>query len=215
MSGDKKMLEAFRSGEDIHTATAAAIWKVDVKDVTSDQRRAAKAINFGILYGQGPHGLARVTGLPYAEAKEFIAEYFNAYPALNDFLETTKELARANGYVETLFGRRRPTPDIHSHIPYLRAAAERMAINMPVQGTATGDLIKLALIALAKELPKVSADPRMLLQVHDEVLFEVPTKDVKKVAAAVQEIMENVEKIGCPIVVDAKAGVNWEEMKKV
>lgn len=215
MSGDKKMLAAFEAGEDIHTATAAAIWKVAPKDVTSEQRRAAKAINFGILYGQGPHGLARVTGLSFAEAKDFIAAYFKTYPSLKDFLETTKDLARANGYVETLFGRRRPIPDIVSNIPHLRAAAERMAINMPVQGTATGDLIKLALIALAKELPTVSAGTRMLLQVHDEVLLEVPTKEVKKVAEAVKDIMAHVEKIGCPIVVDAKAGPNWEEMKGV
>jgi DNA polymerase-1 len=215
MSGDKKMLAAFHAGEDIHAATASAIWDVPLTEVTQDQRRKAKAINFGILYGQGPHGLARVTGLSYAEAKDFIAAYYKAHHSVRDFLDATKAKAQELGYVETLFGRRRSTPDIHSNIPYLRAAAERMAINMPVQGTATGDLIKLALIALAKDLPKISADTRMLLQVHDEVLFEVPTKEVKRVAAAVKDIMENVEKIGCPIVVEAKAGKNWEEMEKV
>lgn len=215
MSGDAKMLAAFRAGEDIHAATASAIWKVPLERVTSDQRRKAKAINFGILYGQGPHGLARVTGLSFAEAKDFIAAYYEAHPGVQRFLEKTKKEAVKNGYVETLFGRRRPIPDIVSNIPYLRAAAERMAINMPVQGTATGDLIKLALIALAKELPGVSSKTRMLLQVHDEVLFEVPTKDVKKVASAVKEIMETVESFGCPIEVDAKAGQNWEEMKGV
>jgi DNA polymerase-1 len=215
LSKDEKMLAAFNSGLDIHTATAAAIWKVAPNEVTKDQRRAAKAVNFGIIYGQGPQGLARSAGIPFAEAKEFIAAYFDTYRGIKEYLDSTKAKAHELGYVETLFGRRRPIPDINSGMPQLRAAAERMAINMPVQGTATGDLVKLALIRLAQELPKISADARMLLQVHDEILLEVPQKDVKKVAAAVRDIMENIEKIGVPIVVDAKKGKNWEEMEKM
>lgn len=215
LAKDKKMLEAFEKGLDIHTATAAAIWHVPLDKVTKDQRRAAKAINFGIIYGQGPQGLSKAAGVPYEEAKQFIAEYFHVYSGIREYLDQTKALAHKLGYVETLFGRRRPIPEINSPLPQLRAAAERMAINMPVQGTATGDLVKLALIDIAKKLPEISPKSRLLLQVHDEVVLEVPEKEVTKVAKVVQEIMENVEKIGCPIVVDAKAGKNWEEMKGV
>lgn len=215
LSGDQKMLAAFNAGLDIHTATAADIWKVPLDKVSKDQRRAAKAINFGVIYGQGPHGLSRVANIPFAEAKKFIDVYFETYRGVKDYLDATRAKAHDLGYVETLFGRRRPIPEINSSMPQLRAAAERMAINMPVQGTATGDLVKLALIKLAEELPKISPDSRMLLQVHDEVLFEVPAKEIKRVAVAVQDIMETVEKIGCPIVVDAKYGKNWDEMTKI
>lgn len=215
LAHDKKMLEAFEQGLDIHTATAAAIWHIPLDEVTKDQRRAAKAINFGIIYGQGPQGLAKAAGVPYEEAKQFIAEYFHVYSGIREYLDQTKALAHARGYVETLFGRRRPIPEINSPLPQMRAAAERMAINMPVQGTATGDLVKLALIEIAKKLPSISSKSRLLLQVHDEVVLEVPEKEVKKVAAAVREMMETIEKIGVKIVADAKAGKNWEEMTKV
>lgn len=215
LAHDEAMLDAFRRNIDIHTATASAIWHIPLDEVTKDQRRAAKAFNFGIIYGQGPQGLAKAAGIPYAEAKMFIEEYFHAYSGVREYLDQTKALAHARGYVETLFGRRRPIPEINSPLPQMRAAAERMAINMPVQGTATGDLIKLALIALAEELPKKFPETHILLQVHDELVFEVPSEDVKKVAARVKDIMENVEKIGVPIVADAKYGPNWEEMQKV
>ncbi|MFZ2804746.1 MAG: DNA polymerase I [Patescibacteria group bacterium] len=215
LAHDEKMLEAFRQNLDIHTATAAAIWHIPIDEVTKDQRRAAKAINFGIIYGQGPQGLSKAAGVPFQEARAFIDEYFHVYSGIREYLDQTKALAHKLGYVETLFGRRRPIPEINSPLPQMRAAAERMAINMPVQGTATGDLIKLALIALHEKLPKEFPDTRMLLQVHDELVFEVPIKDVKNVAARVKDIMENVEKIGCPIVADAKFGSNWEEMQRV
>ncbi|MBP9864293.1 DNA polymerase I [Patescibacteria group bacterium] len=215
LSHDKKMLEAFEHGLDIHTATAAAINGIELEDVTKDQRRAAKAINFGIIYGQGPHGLAKNAGISYEEAKHFIDEYFQVYSGIREYLDQTKALAHARGYVETLFGRRRPIPEINSPIQQVRAAAERMAINMPVQGTATGDLIKLALIQLAEKLPQISSSAQILLQVHDEVVFEVLDEEVEKVARSVKEIMEHVEKIGCPIVVEAKAGKSWEEMRKI
>lgn len=211
LSKDKAMLEAFENGEDIHTATAAKIWDLKPEDVTKDQRRVAKAINFGLLFGQGPQGLSRTADISYAEAKDFIDRYFVAFSGIREFMDTAKALASAQGYVETLFGRKRPLPEINSPLQMVRAQAERMAINMPVQGT-EADLIKLAMIDVAKELPKVSKDARLLLQVHDELVLEVPEKDVKKVAKVVVETMQNVEKIGCPIVVDAKAGKNWEEM---
>lgn len=214
LAKDEKMLDAFRKNVDIHTATAAAIWHVGLDEVTKDQRRAAKAINFGIIYGQGPVGLSKTAGVSFDEAKRFIAEYFRVYSGVREYLDNTKVLARAQGYVETLFGRRRPTPDINSPMPQFRAAAERMAINMPVQGTAA-DLMKLAMIEVDAKLPQISSKSRLLLQVHDELVLEVPDAEVEKVANAIQDIMQNVEKIGVPIVVDAKVGENWEEMKGV
>ncbi len=214
LSKDRAMLEAFEKGEDIHTATAAKIWDLDLKDVTKDQRRVAKAINFGLLFGQGPQGLSRVADISFNEAREFIARYFAAFSGIKEYMTVSKALAKKQGYIETLFGRKRPLPEINSPLQMVRAQAERMAINMPIQGT-EADLIKLAMIEVAKELPKVSKDSKVLLQVHDELVLEVPEKDVKKVANLVLETMQNVEQIGCPIVVDAKAGKNWEEMATV
>ncbi len=214
LAKDKNMLKAFKDGLDIHTATAAGIWDIKPEDVTKDQRRIAKAINFGLIFGQGPQGLAQVAGIPYAEAKEFIAKYFQVYKGVREYMDQTKALAHSLGYVETFFGRKRYLPEIHSQMAQVRAQAERMAINMPVQGT-DADLMKLSMIALARELPTKFKDTRMLLQVHDELLFEVPEKDVKRVAEFVKNIMEHVEKLDVPIVVEAKAGTNWDEMEKV
>lgn len=214
LAKDHKMIEAFEQRLDIHTATAAAIWNIPLEDVTKDQRRAAKAINFGILYGQGPQGLAKGAGIPFDEAKKFIAQYFDVYRGIRDYIETVKALTRSQGYVETLFGRRRLIPDIVSPAPQFRAAAERMAVNMPVQGT-SADIIKFAMIAIAKELPLICSGARMLLQVHDELLFEVPSDAVADIAKHIAPLMEQVEKIGVPIVVEAKIGVNWDEMTPV
>lgn len=214
LAKDKEMLEAFQRKEDIHTATAAAIWNIDKDAVTKDQRRIAKAINFGLIFGQGPQGLSVAAGISFAEAKQFISTYFEVYRGVKTYMETTKALAHKLGYVETMFGRRRSLPEIHSMLPQVRAQAERMAINMPVQGT-DADLMKLAMIRLHEELPKKFKDVRMLLQVHDELLFEVPKKEIAEVAHFVQDVMEHVEKLPVPIVVDTKAGENWEEMKPV
>jgi DNA polymerase-1 len=182
--------------------------------VTSEQRRAAKAINFGVIYGQGPQGLSKSAGISFEDAKRFIDEYFHVYAGIREYLDQTKALAHTQGFVETLFGRRRAISDINSPLPQFRAAAERMAINMPVQGTAA-DLIKLAMIAVADELPRLSKRARMLLQVHDELVFEVPEPEVGKIAAAVVGRMQDAERIGVRIVVDAKSGKNWDEMKAV
>ncbi len=214
LAKDQAMLEAFHRGEDIHTATAAAIWHVPLENITKDQRRIAKAINFGLIFGQGPQGLSVAAGIPFADAKKFIAAYFDVYRGIKMYMEETRALAHKLGYVETLFGRRRPLPEIHSDLHQLRAQAERMAINMPVQGT-DADLMKLAMIALDRDLPSVSAASRILLQVHDELVLEVPEREVKRVATFVKDIMENVEKVGVPIVVEAKAGRNWEEMERL
>jgi len=214
LANDAKMLEAFRNNLDIHTATAAAIWRIPLDTVSKDQRRAAKAINFGIIYGQGPQGLAKSAGIKYEEARHFIDEYFLTYSGIREYLYQTKALAHAQGYVETLFGRRRPIPEINSPRPEIRAAAERMAINMPVQGTAA-DIIKLAMVEVAKKLPELSSASAMLLQVHDELVFEVPEGEVRKLASEIKDIMENIEKLKCPIVVDAKSGKDWDRMEKV
>jgi DNA polymerase-1 len=211
LAKDKRMLEAFKNGTDIHTATAAAIWDIPLEKVTKEQRRAAKAINFGIIYGQGPLGLSKAAGITFDEAKRFIDEYFHVYSGIREYLENTKVLAHTQGYVETFFGRRRPMTDINSPRPEVRAAAERMAINMPVQGT-SADLIKLAMIDISKQLPIISDRSRMLLQVHDELVFEVPEDEVKLVTPRIINLMQNVEKIGVPLVVDAKNGKNWDEM---
>ena len=212
LSKDSAMTEAFVHGEDIHQSTAAKIWGIPLADVTKDQRRAAKAINFGILYGQGAHGLAATAGIPYAEAKTFIEKYFNVYSGFRAYIDETKALARTRGFVETFFGRRRPMPEILSAIPMLRAQAERMAVNMPLQGTAA-DLMKLAMIEVDKKLASVCAEAKMLLQVHDELMLEVPEKDAERVAVFVKETMEQVEKLGVPIVVDMKIGKSWAHME--
>ncbi len=212
LAKDEEMMKAFQSGKDIHTATAATVWGVPEDKVTRDQRRAAKAVNFGIVYGQGPHGLAKSAGISFGEAQEFIDQYFQIYSGVHEYLQSTKAFARDNGYVETLFGRRRTLRDIRSSNHRARAAAERMAINMPVQGT-QADLIKLAMIEIAHELPKLSPKSRMLLQVHDELVFEIPSKEVHTLAPKLVALMEGVEKIGVPIVVDAKVGTNWDEME--
>ncbi len=214
LAKDARMTEAFELGHDIHTDTAAAIWNIPHTSVTKDQRRIAKAINFGIIFGQGPHGLSQVAGITYAEAKQFIETYFTVYRGVKTFMEFTKNFVRENGYAETLFGRRRYFPDIQSPLPQLRAQAERMAINMPVQGT-DADLMKLAMIEIDAMLPALCPKARLLLQVHDELVFEVPPDDVTRVAKAVKIAMEQIRNIGVPILVEAKAGIRWDEMKPV
>lgn len=214
LANDEKMLAAFRRGEDIHSRTAADIHGIPLESVTKEIRRTAKEVNFGVLYGMGVYGLASRTGMSRDKAKQFIDRYFAVYKGVAAYVETTKALARSRGYAETLFGRRRYIPDMASHNPQLRNAAERMAINMPLQGTAA-DLMKMAMIAIHQELSKVSAKSRMLLQVHDELVFEVPSADVKKVGKFVQETMETVEKLDVPIVVDVSAGQSWGEMERI
>lgn len=214
LAKDKNMLLAFENNEDIHTSTAAKIWDLKLDEVTKDQRRIAKAINFGLIFGQGPQGLARTAGIKFEEAKQFINKYFEVFSGIKEWMELSKALASERGYVETLFGRKRSLPEINSPLPQVRAQAERMAINMPIQGT-EADLIKLAMIKVARELPKISKNANLLLQVHDELVFELPEKQVAKVTPQIVDIMQNIEKIGCPIIVDAKHGQNWEEMSPV
>jgi DNA polymerase-1 len=214
ISGDKNMISAFERNEDIHTITAAKINNIKPEEVTKEMRSRAKAVNFGVLYGMGSNGLAQRTGISRERAQDFIAKYFQAFPKIREYVNTTKDFVNKNGYVETLFGRKRYLPDIHSGVPNIAAAAERMAINMPIQGTAA-DLLKMAMIEIHKKLSEVSPKSKLILQVHDELVFEVPEKEVKKVATFVKETMEDVYNFKCPILAEVEVGDNWGELEKI
>lgn len=217
MAHDEKMIEAFRNGADIHTMTAATIYHVTPEEVTPELRRAAKTLNFGVLYGMGQSAFAEATGFSHAEARRFIDEYFRDFSGVRNFIESTKEFCREHGYVETLFGRRRYIPEIVSPNFQMRREAERMAVNMPVQGSATGDIIKLAMARMDGWIKreKLERAVRMLLQVHDELVFEIAEKRVAELVPEMKEIMENVAELDVPLVVDVKGGYNWGEQKKI
>lgn len=216
MSGDKKMIKAFADGVDVHASTAAEINQIDLQSVTSEMRSQSKATNFGVLYGQGPRGLSRAAGISYERAQEFIQTYFNVYSGVKNFIDKTIKIAYEEGFVETLFKRRRYLPDINSTMPQIKKAAERMAINAPIQGTAA-DMIKIAMIEVQNFIDKNYKDDeiKMLLQVHDELIFEIKEKKIKKIADEIRKIMESVVKLKVPIIVDAKVGNNWGEMKNI
>ncbi|MEK7631609.1 MAG: DNA polymerase I [Patescibacteria group bacterium] len=211
MAKEQKMIDAFKHGADIHQATAADIFGIPVGEITKDQRNAAKEVNFGVLYGMGAYGLASRKKISREKAQDFIDRYFASRPKVAKYLEDTKAQARKRGYVETLFGRRRNLPEINSSNGQIRAQAERIAVNLPVQGTAA-DILKMAMIACDKGLPNVSPKSRMILTVHDELVFEVPDADVKKVSAFVKQTMEGVYDLAAPLVADVKVGENWGEM---
>ncbi len=213
-SGDKKMIKVFTSGGDIHRSTAAEVFGVPEDKVTKDQRRAAKAVNFGIIYGMGPRALSKNIGVSFQEAKDFIERYFEVFPAVRTYLDDSKAFAHEHGYAETKFGRRRELPDLDSGMQMLRAAAERMAVNMPLQGSAA-DIIKMAMLKAQAWLKEqdYGEDARMLLQVHDELVFEVKNDLVDTVAKKMKEIMEGVAKLKVPLTVDVEIGQNWKDLK--
>lgn len=214
LSGDEKMLKAFLDHRDIHTETASQIFNVKREEVTKKMRREAKVINFGVIYGLGPRGLAEGAGVSYEEAQEFIAKYFTVFNELHDYLQNTIALTKNFGYTETLFGRRRYLPEINATHPGLKAQAERMAINHPIQGTAA-DLIKMAMINLEKKI-KENFKPdevRMLLQIHDELVFEIKENVLEKAKKIIKKEMENVYKFKAPIEVEIGVGKNWGECK--
>lgn len=208
LSGDDDLIEAFNNGLDIHTRTAAQVHGVAMDDVTKAQRRDAKVINFGVLYGMSPHGLSLATGMSREEASEFIDRYFKLREPLVKFIEDTKKKAKEEGYVETMFGRRRPTPDVNSSNFAVREAAYRQAVNMPVQGT-EADLMKMAMIKIQKEL---GAECDMLLQIHDSILVQTPEWKAKKIGKEMKEIMENIYKLPVSLDVDVEIGQNWGEL---
>lgn len=210
ISRDPVLTEAFRTGQDVHARTAAEIFDTDMGAVTSEQRREAKTINFGIIYGMGAQRLARTLRIPFKTAQEYIAQYFARYQGIKTYMDEVVASAREYGYVTTLRGRRRYVPDLHSKSSQLLSAAERVAINTPIQGTAA-DIIKLAMLAIAARLRTSGLRARMLLQVHDELLFEVPEDETDRVGALVRESMEQVMPIGVPLRVDVGSGHNWAE----
>ena len=217
LSGDEKLIAAFRDDVDIHAATAAEVNGVPLIDVTPQMRRAAKEVNFGILYGMGPQGLSASAGISFTEAQSFIEGYFAAYPKVREFLDGIIITARKTGYVETLFGRRRYVPELQSGVAQVRNATERAAVNMPIQG-AEADIMKLAMIAVHETLhERYPTDPpiRMILQVHDELLFEATPDSLTECAPLIKKTMEGVVAFSVPVLVDMKTGQNWGEMKLI
>jgi DNA polymerase-1 len=212
LSQDEGLLNAFRNDEDIHASTAAQIYGVDAKQITPDMRRFAKTINFGVIYGMSDYGLEQATELSREEASQFIKAYFDRYPGVKKYFEATKEQARQSGFVNTLLGRRRYIPDINSSNRQVRESAERMAINMPVQGT-SADIIKIAMIQLYREMKERQLKSRMLLQVHDELVFEVPDEEAEVMRQLVTDVMSSAIELSIPLKVDTKEGKNWGEMK--
>ncbi len=210
LSGDEGLLNAFRHGDDVHRATAAEVFKVAVDEVTSDQRRSAKAINFGLIYGMSAFGLAKQLGIGRNEAGQYIEHYFETYPGVQRYMDEIRLKAAEEGFVETLLGRRLYLPEIKSSNAMRRQAAERTAINAPMQGTAA-DIIKLAMIRVADWLPVAYPDVRMIMQVHDELVFEVPEVQVADFIEAVKGQMSAATELAVPLLVEAGVGDNWEQ----
>ncbi|MFC4452754.1 DNA polymerase I [Deinococcus sonorensis] len=210
IADDPLMQQAFQEGADIHRRTAAQVLGLNEATVTPDQRRAAKTVNFGVLYGMSAHRLSNDLGIPYADAAGFIETYFSTYPGIRAYIDRTLEFGRQNGYVETMFGRRRYVPELTSGNRNVREAGERVAYNMPIQGTAA-DIIKLAMIRLDRELEPLGA--RLLLQVHDELLVEAPSERADEVAAVMREMMEGAMVLKVPLRVEVGTGPNWYDAK--
>jgi DNA polymerase-1 len=213
MSNDEAMLAAFRADQDIHTATAAAILGTTLDKVTKDQRRNAKAVNFGLLYGMSPFGLTRSTELTLAEAEDFVEAYFKQFPGVKNYLDSMRRMAAKNGHVETLLGRRRYFPGLKSGGNFAtRAREEREAINAPIQGTAA-DIMKIAMIRVHSALQDEGLHSHILLQVHDELVLECPQNELKKTAKIVREMMENAYNLIIPLKTEASYGHNWGDLK--
>ena len=210
LSGDERLVAAFLAGEDIHRATAAEVFGISLEAVSSEQRRRAKAINFGLVYGMSAFGLARQLGLPREEAQAYIDRYFARYPGVQRFMEKTRSDARAAGYVETLFGRRLHIPEIASANLQRRTQAERTAINAPMQGSAA-DIIKRAMISCDRWLQRSRPNARMIMQVHDELVFEVDDDCIQDLAAHVRSFMTEAATLRVPLLVDVGQGNNWDQ----
>jgi DNA polymerase-1 len=210
MSDDPALIRTFQNDEDVHTRTASEIFGLTPEEITPEMRRKAKAVNFGIIYGISAFGLAQDIGVSNAEAKRYIDDYFAQYPKVREFIDRTIRDARTNGYVSTLFNRRRFIPELASSAVAVRNFGERMAINTPIQGTAA-DLIKLAMINVQMRLTRDNLGSKMILQVHDELVFEVPDREIEPMKKLVKEEMEGVLTLSVPIRVDMGVGKNWDE----
>jgi DNA polymerase-1 len=221
MANDTNMIEVFNNGEDIHIRTAAEVYGVALDDVTKEMRSAAKTINFGVLYGMSPHGLANATKMSFGDAKDFIERYFASRQPLVDYIKQLRDQALNQGFVETLYGRRRPTPDVKSSNFIVREAAYRQAVNMPIQGT-EADIMKIAMVKLEQEFEREwgladgrleSELPKQLLQIHDSILVESPANEAEKVARIMKDLMENIApEVGIKLSVDVHIGQNWGEL---
>jgi len=210
-SQDPLLLEAYRTGQDIHTLTAAEVFGVPPMLINAEHRRRAKAVNFGIVYGLSPFGLSQQLGIEQKEAKRFIEAYFERYAGVRGFIDRTLEQARKDGFVRNLFGRKRPIPDLLSKNPNLRGFAERTAVNTPLQGTAA-DLIKVAMLHLDRQIRERGLNAKLLLQVHDELVLEAPEAEVETVKSLVKECMEGAHELSVPLEVEVRVGGNWRDM---
>ena len=212
LSQDQGLLDAFHNGEDIHTATASSVYDVAMSDVTADMRRIAKIMNFGVLYGLSAFGISQQTDLAPDEGARFIETYFGKYPGIRSYIDSVKAQVREAGYVETLLGRRRYIPEIHSSNHNVRAAGERMAINMPIQGTAA-DIIKISMVRIQERLDALKLRSLMIIQVHDELIFEVPKDELEQAKAVVMELMPSAMTLAVPLEVELKTGYTWGDME--
>ncbi len=210
LSEEETMIKAFQDGEDIHASTAAKVFNVAIKDVTREQRSNAKTVNFGIIYGVSAFGLSNQTDLSRSESKELIDTYYKTYPKLRNYMSKQVDFARDNGYVETIMGRRRYLKDINSRNAVVRGAAERNAVNAPIQGSAA-DIIKLAMINIHKKLAAENYTSKMLLQVHDELVFDAYKPELDKLKTLIKTEMENAYKMSVPLDVEIGVGENWLE----
>ena len=211
-SGDETMIKAFNDNIDIHSQTASEVLGVDVTRVTPEERSKAKAVNFGLMYGQSSFGLAKTLKISRRDAKDYITRYFERFSKVKTYLDELKEFAEQNGFSQTLFGRKRFLPEIHSKNRTIKANAERIAVNSPIQGTAA-DIIKMAMIQIQSELDEKNLGAKMLLQVHDELIFEVPEDEIDQVSTIVRRGMENVVELKVPLAVDMGVGSNWYDLK--
>ena len=212
LSKDSGLVNAFHRGEDIHSATSSMVYDIPIDEVTPDMRRVAKVLNFGVIYGLSPHGIARQTDLSQKEGKEFIDIYFNKYPGILNYLEEIKSQCHTSGYIETLLGRRRYLPEINSRNFHLRSQAERAAINMPIQGTAA-DIIKVAMINIDEQLKVLGMESKMILQVHDELIFEVPRRELQQMESLVGELMPSAVILDVPLEIEMKTGPDWGNLR--
>jgi DNA polymerase-1 len=209
LSQDTGLLKAFAAGEDIHRHTASEIFRVRWDDVSDDQRRSAKAINFGLIYGMSAHGLSKQLGIDRAQAADYMTVYFERYPGVKNYMNSTRDQAKQDGYVETLFGRRLYLPEINASNGLRRQYAERTAINAPMQGTAA-DIIKQAMIDIQHWLSTEKPNIRMIMQVHDELVFEVPTEQLDYAREQINKYMTNAAELAVPLEVGIGSGLNWE-----
>ena len=210
LSKDPGLLSAFQEGEDVHSKTASEVFNVDIEDVSSDLRRNAKAINFGLIYGISAFGLGKQLGITRNLAAEYMAMYFEKYPGVKQYMESTKESASQNGYVETLFGRRLYLKEINASNALRRQASERAAINAPVQGTAA-DIMKIAMIRMYQALEKEKSEARIILQVHDELILDTPEKEIDRVIELTTEAMKEATLLDVPLEIDIGIGDNWDQ----